>query len=35
MKEIKSAIAVSKVDEQYVMGHMFQSRDKMRCWCNC
>lgn len=35
MKEIKSAIAVSKVDEQYVMGRFALGRNAYSCFCSC
>jgi hypothetical protein len=35
MKEIKKGIATSKVDEQFVMGRLYQMRTQKMCSCSC
>lgn len=29
------AMDLLEIDSKFVMGMMFQSRDKNRCYCNC
>lgn len=35
MKEIKKGIATSKVDKEFVMGRLYQHRNKIMCACSC
>ena len=35
MVVLNKPVAISEIDSKFVMGMMFQSRDKNRCYCNC
>lgn len=35
MKIVRKGFETSKVDNEFVMGKLYQMRNKMMCYCNC